>query len=551
MIRHFFLITLISFQSILAFGQNKEINSLLLTKIDSLFHSHFKADKPGCAFAIIRDGKTIFKKVEGMANLEHGQSITDSTVFNIASVSKQFTTYLALLLEEEGKLSFQDDIRTHLPELNHLPYKITIKDLTNHTHGLANSYELASLKGITTFGQMNHEQTLKMLLNIKHPNYEVGDKYEYNNTGYILLSEIITRVANKSFKELLKQKIFLPLGMKHTEAIDDNAIVVAGKAYSYEIVGDQYQNLPLKLSSIGSSGIYSSLNDMILWANNYQRTKVGKPEFYRKMQEATILNSGQVIKYGMGLQFENYKGLDIVFHGGGTAAYRSYILHIPKHNLSFTLIANSNDFSGLDMVYRSIDILFKKFIKEENEVIVKLSEEQLLKFNGTYEFQPGVYFKIMAKDDSLFFQSHGSLGWDYLPHLRNNTFTFPPIPYSHLTFHKDRFDFRVADFTYECLKTKMATPQLSKLNLADYKGFFKNNEHNIIFELEVLENQLILKRRDGIRLTLIPFSSSSFFSDQLGKLDFTYDKNGRVIEFKLSGQNFNNLIFYKECLSTF
>jgi CubicO group peptidase (beta-lactamase class C family) len=331
------IISFLIIQSLFVFGQTNTTAYQSYHKINSLFNTHYKSNTTGAAFAIIKDGETVYKNAIGLANVEYNIPITDSTAFNIASISKQFTTYLALLLEQEGKLSFNDDIKIYLPEFNHLPNKISIKDLTNHTHGLPNSYELAYLKEVLPHGKMNNQQTLKMLLNIQQTNFNVGDKYEYSNTGYILLAEIIERIGKKPFKEQLQEKIFLPLGMNNSQAVDDVNNVIRNKAYSYRLVNNEYENHPVKLSTIGSSGINATINDMISWAKNYQNPTVGNKSFYDKMQQATQLNSGKKIDYGLGLQFGTYKGLDIVFHGGGTVAYRSYILHIPKHQLLFSI----------------------------------------------------------------------------------------------------------------------------------------------------------------------------------------------------------------------
>src|SRR5690606_2557517 len=314
------------------------------------------------------------------------------------SVSKQFTTFLALLLEEEGKLSFNDDIRIYLPELEHLPNNITIKQLTNHTHGLSNADELAKLKGLKL---MTHQEVVKMLLNIKQVNFKAGEKYEYNNTGYILLSEIIERVGKKPFKEQLQEKIFLPLSMKDTKVVDNENMVIKNKAYSYNLDNDIYVKNPIALSNIGSSGIYTTINDLALWAKNYQNTIIGNRSIYEKMQTATLLNSGKQIKYGLGLQFDNYKGIDVIFHGGGSASYRSYILHVPRHKLSIIFLSNANDFSGLDVVYKSIDFLLKDDIKIKTSEKIAISNEQLKKYTGTYEIKLDVYYNIIAKKDTL------------------------------------------------------------------------------------------------------------------------------------------------------
>lgn len=537
-----FIISLLITQSISVLSQTNTPPQQSLDKVDSLFNSHYTSDKTGAALAIIKNGKTIYKSVEGLANVEYNIPITNSTTFNIASISKQFTTYLALLLEQEGKLSFNDDIRKYLPELKHLSANITIKQLTNHTHGLSNPDEIAQLKGLNT---MNHQEVVKMLLNINHVNFKAGEKYEYNNTGYILLSEIIERVGQKPFKEQLQEKIFIPLGMKNTKVVDNNNMVVKKKAYSYNLNNGIYESNPVVLSTIGSSGIYTTIDDLALWAKNYQNPVVGNSAFYEKMQTLTLLNSGKEIKYGLGLQFDNYKGVDIIFHGGGTASYRSYILHAPKYKLSIVFLSNANNFSGLDVVYQSLDLLLKDDIKTKTPAKIAISNEQLKKYTGTYEFQPGVYYNIIAKKGVLYFQSFGTKELNLLPYLHGNTFNFPYIPHTKFIFYEDKFDFKIADFTYECFKTIIEQPNTSEIELTDFTGTFRNKEHNMVYDLSIAENKLTLTRTFGNPIVLNSLTLGSFYSPELGKLDFTYDSNGKVIAFKLSGQNFKNIVFTK------
>ncbi len=545
--KHRILITTFLFllvQSQIVLGQSNTIEQQSFTEIDSLFNDLYQSNRTGAAFAIVKNGETVYKNFKGLANIEYHLPITDSTAFHIASVSKQFTTFLALLLEKEGKLSFEDDIRNYLPELNHLSNTITIKDLTNHTHGLPNIDELAHLKGVLPQAEMTHHEIVQFLLKIKRTNFNTKDNYEYNNTGYILLAEIIERVGKKSFKEQLKEKIFLPLDMHHSVAINDKSIVVKNKAYSYQLINDTYQNYPLKLSAIGASGINTTLNDLIGWAKNYQNPIVGTREFYDKMEQATYLNSGKKINYGLGLQFGTYNGLRIVFHGGGDVGYRAYMLHIPKHKLSIIILANTNDFSPLDAVYETIDILLKDDAKDEASKKVELSNEKLKRFEGTYEFYPGNYWTIIAENGTLNFQQFGTKDLNPLPYLNGTTFEFPYIPYSKFVFYENRFDFHIADFTYECNKTTINQPNQNEIKLEEFTGIFKNEEFNIIYELETKNSKLIVKRAfDSIVLN--PLTTKSFYSPNLGKLDFIYNSNGIVKGFELSGQNFKNIVFEK------
>ena len=178
-------------------------------------------------------------------------------------------------------LSFGDDIRLYLPELKHLSHKISIEQLTNHTHGLPNVDELAALKGTN---QLTHHEVVKMLLNIKQANFAPGDDYQYNNTGYVLLTEIIERIGDKSFNEQLNEKIFSVLGMNNTQAVGNYNEVIHNKAYSYQQLNDQYIKNPVQISTMGSSGLYTNIEDLALWAKNYYNTIVGKPEFYERME---------------------------------------------------------------------------------------------------------------------------------------------------------------------------------------------------------------------------------------------------------------------------
>lgn len=536
-----FLIALIFSSNLHVFAQSN-FEKLNLKKVDSLFNFLYKKDKTGAAFAIIKNGKTIYKNTKGLANVEHQISINNGTVFNIASVSKQFTTYLALMLEEEGKLSFTDDIRKYLPELEHLPYKITIKQLTNHTHGLPNIDELARLKSAS---KMAHWQIVQMALNIKQINFKPGEKYQYGNTAYLLLTEIIKRVGKKPFNTQLKEKIFKPLRMKNSQANGYASSVITNKATSYRIINNTYIYNPIELETMGSSGIYTNINDMILWVKHYYNTEVGKQIFYTKMKAPTMLNSYKKIKYGMGLQFDNYKGLEIVFHGGGTASYRSYILHVPKHSLSFVFLSNSGDFSGLDMIYKSLNFVLKNELEIKKPIKTKYTNKQLQQFTGTYEQSPSNYYTIFAESNKLYFKTYGTEEKLLLPILEKNTFNFSALPYSKFVFSKNKLNFFISDFNYECKKVSINPPKKESINLSNFIGVYRNKTHRITLELVLDNKDLKVKRVFNDDFILSPLTKTIFYAQGFGKLDFKHDSNKQVIGFKISGANFKNIEFKK------
>lgn len=526
------------------FGQSETLDKETIKKIDSVFNAYHPQNETGSIISIIKNEKTVYSNKKGLANIEHQVLITDSTVFNIASVSKQFTIFLALILEEEGKLSLNDDIRLYLTELKDVSKKITIKQLANHTHGLPNPDELAQLKGVKT---MYHKQVLKMLLKIKQVNFETGEKLEYNNTGFILLSEIIERVGKKPFKEQLQEKIFLPLGMHHTQAVGYKDEVIKNKAYSYKRWGDTYINYPVRLATMGSSGIYTTINDLGLWAKNYQNTAIGNREFYKKMQDITTLNSGKKTNYGLGVQVDTYKGIDVVFHGGGTESYRSYILHAPKHQLSLLFLSNKGGMLGLDVLYKSLEIILKKYIQEKKADIT-LNNAELKKLEGTYEVFPGTYYTFIAEKGNLYFQEFGTTDKTLLPILDKNVFDCPFIPHSKFVFYNNILDFHIADMTYHAERVDIDIPKSEEVHLNDFTGTFKNTEHNISYDLEIKNNRLTaIHNSIDYDILLNPISKNSFYSKEsfFGKIDFIFNSKKHIIGFKLSGQNLKNIVFKK------
>lgn len=536
---------ILPFQILFAQKRDKEN---LLSQVDSLLNSYYQVNQLGIAIAIIEKGKAIYTKQMGLANMEYGIPISDSTAFHIASVSKQFTAFLAVLLEKEGKLSMNDDIRKYLPELKQLPYKVTLRQLANHTHGLPNLFELAQLKGIGIGDKMAHQEVVQMLLNIKQLNFKPGEKYEYNNTGFVLLAEIIERIIGKPFQEILKNRIFIPLGMKHSIAVDNSSLIVKNRAPSYRLNNGKYENYSFNIMANGSSGISTTINDLSKWAINFQYPSSERRAIFQKMQEKTTLNSGEVIQYGLGLEFRNYKGLDLVFHGGGDAAYRSYVLRVPKYQFSVVILGNSNDFAPLKIVYEIVDL----FLKEHQQEPLKPKEvnyttQELKIFEGTYQMFPGTYYNIIAENDTLYFQSYGTNDKAPLPVIGDGNFLFPYIPTSKFSFYKNRFDFYIADFKYTCTKVELNPPKLEEINLSQFIGVYKSKEFNAEYELVIENNQLIAIHSFNNDIHLHPLSKDSFYTNEpfFGKLDFVEDSQGKVVKFQLSGQNLKDIEFNK------
>jgi len=539
-----FLFSVLSFG--LYSGQSNQKNPI--SRADSLWNTYKHEDTPGMAVAIIKDGKVIYKRTYGLANLESKTPITDSTAFNIASVSKQFTAFIALLAEQEGKLSLDDDIRVYLPELSHLPYKITIRQLANHTHGLPNFSEIKKLQGFGDEFKVTNTEAVHTLLQIKRVNFPPGEQYQYNNTGFTLLAEILRRVYKKDFSQIAKEYVFKPLHMNNTLAIDDPDNIIPNKAESYQPKGSTFVKLPIGQMVSGSSNIYATLVDLCKWAANFQNPIQGSRALYNTMQKNTVLNYGKNIEYGLGLQTEKYKGLDIVFHGGGTGGYRTYILHVPSQQFSVVMLGNGQGFDGLLIAYQLVDF----FLKDQETIPVKpqktsYAPSELKQFGGVYELNPGNYLEISTEGKDLYLGTYNHKGKELLQVIGDNKFKISSIPTASLTFNNGSVKLRIADFTYTAKKVTLNPPKADKMVLNKMVGFYRNEEFNTIYQLLIENNRLIARHPLNGDIELFPLKPASFYSttEYFGQLDFKYDKNNNITKFELSGANLSGIVFKK------
>ena len=538
-----FLFFTISFQTGFAQINQKD----LIRRADSLIKTYDQNNAPGMAFAVIKDGKVIYKKTMGLANLENRTPVTDSTAFNIASVSKQFTAFFALLAERDGRLSLDDDIRTYLPELKHLRSKITIRQLANHTNGLPNISELKKLQGYGDEFKVTNEEAVKTLLRIKNLNFDPGSQYQYNNTGFTLLAEILHRVYKKDFDVLLSEYVTGLLHMKNTMAIANPDNIIPNKAESYQQRGKAFFKLPIGQMVSGSSNIYTTLNDLCRWAVNFQEPILGSPAIYSTMKKNTVLTSGKIIEYGLGLQTERYKGLDIVFHGGGTVGYRTYIMHVPAQRFSVVMLGNKHGFEGLSIVYQLVDL----FLKDQQTVVTRpqkmtYTPSELKEFEGVYKVNPGNYLEIAAQEKDLYVGTYGHKGKEQLQNMGDNKFNITSIPTASLTFMGRSAVLRIADFSYTAEKI-IDLPKANNMALKKLAGFYRNEEFNTIYELLVLNNKLVARHPLNGDIELFPLKPAGFYSttEYFGQIDFKYDKNNEVTEFMLSGANILNIKFKK------
>lgn len=202
--------------------------------VEALFAEYTKPGSPGCALGIYRDGKIVYAKGYGLANIEENVPITPQAVFDIGSTSKQFTAASILLLEQQGKLSIDDDVRKYVPEVPHYGQKITIRNLLNHTSGLRDYLTLMDLAGVNTDGVTTDDDALAVIARQKALNFSPGSEYLYSNSGFFLLSLIVSRASGKTLREFAAENIFQPLGMTRATYRDDHTSLIPNRALAYD-----------------------------------------------------------------------------------------------------------------------------------------------------------------------------------------------------------------------------------------------------------------------------------------------------------------------------
>ena len=398
---------LIKFTLICIFVANNlsaQTNSNAEKKIDSLF-SIYNSKTAGVAVGIVKDGELIYKKGYGTANLEYDIPITPKTIFNVGSVSKQFTTFSIYLLEKQGKVSLNDDIRKYIPDLPIYEKTITIKHLCSHTSGLKDQWALLTLAGWRMDDVITSEQILKILKKQKELNFSPGSQFKYSNSGFTLLTEIVKRVSGKSFSEFAKENIFNPLGMKNTFIFDDNEKIVKNRAYSYGSENGLYSKRNLNSSSVGPSNVYTTVEDLSKWTANFENPKIGDVNFINHFNEVSLLDNGEpaillvrdgeTIFHAKGQFMRNYKGLNVYNHTGSDAGFKSYLGRFQDNKLSIILLSNDESFvsykAGMDIAEFFLSDKFKNRVpitepeKKVEEKPKYISATNLKDFEGQFQ----------------------------------------------------------------------------------------------------------------------------------------------------------------------
>ncbi|WP_135467631.1 serine hydrolase domain-containing protein [Crenalkalicoccus roseus] len=303
------------------------------------------ARAPGAALGLVRGGALVLHEGAGMASIELGVPIGPETCFRIASVSKQFTCAAILLLAREGRLSPEDDIRAHLPELPDLRARITLDHLMRNTSGLRDVLELMRMGGADLSQPCGTEHLLAAILRQRGLNFPPGSRFLYSNTGFLLLGQVVERVAGEPLGAFLERRILLPLGMTRTRLTPEAEAVVPGLATGYLPREGGFVQARHGFPLGGEGGLVSCVEDLALWDRALATGHVIGRDLAEALTMQAPFANGRMNRYARGLEVGEYRGLRTVDHGGLWPGFRSAFLRVP--DLSLTVIALANH-GGVD-----------------------------------------------------------------------------------------------------------------------------------------------------------------------------------------------------------
>ncbi|MGA8212037.1 MAG: serine hydrolase domain-containing protein [Candidatus Sulfotelmatobacter sp.] len=538
------------FACLLVVGKFSAAQDKLTEKVDQIFAEWNTTSSPGCALAVVKDGRIAYEHGYGMANLELGMAITPQSVFDIGSVSKHITAMAILLLEQEHKLSLDDDVRKYLPEIPDYGSKITIRHMLHHTSGLRNYDDLFDLEGIPEADLTTDRDAMDLIVRQKGVNFKAGEEFLYSDTNYFLMSQIVKRITGQTLRQFAQERIFGPLGMTSTHFHDDHTMIVPRRATGYAPhQGGGFEMDMSNFEQLGDGSVMTTVEDLFKWDQNFEHPQVGGPEAIRQLTTPGMLNSGQPIPYAMGLFLDHYRGLNWIHHSGEWVGYRAALSRFPDQHFSTLITCNCvGSMSPMTMAQRVADVyLADEFAKTQTKTSRQNSSNvptsELQKYAGAYWSEKnGALRKFMLHGDKLIMEAGGTT-YDMLP-LGGGQFEArePDIE------HKDKYIFRAGkssgDFKLEAVEGGIPVayeavkgPVLDASHLTDYVGSYVNDELRATWTLVVQNGKLVRQQWMTEDEEVEPAFPDGFIGDiSEGRflMHFNRDRSGQVTSFDVA-----------------
>ena len=543
--------------SLFTFGQSadkKETPMSPNAKMDKLFDFWNRLDQPGFAVVVVKEGQVVYQNVFGLACQEHGVAITPKTVFNIATAAEPFVGMAVALLENEGKLSLDDDVRKYIPEIPDFGTPVKLRHLLFQTSGLRDWLSVLQLGGRDK-EEVTFDQVMKIVKAQKQLAFPPGDRFQDSNANYDLLAETIKRVTGRPFSDWAWENIFKPLKMTRTQFRDNFRSIFDDQAFTYNFTRREYLKGIDNLSLTGSHSLFASIADLAKWLLNLENGQVGGKDVFARMFTAGRLNNGQSSGFGYGLNIEAEKGRWRVSRIGNWAGSGAALVYYPDQKFGFAMLANW-DYDPVEGFLQNIVDTYipapvepvKKSPPAAAKKKVKVSPEILDSYAGDYRIAPGQVCTISRKGDQLIVSLPG-MNFP-LAALSKTEFllAFGDI---RITFQKNK-EGKVQQFVWKQGGEEQIAPKIVLIaptpqELQEFTGSYFNAELDLRYAVELRGDMLIVNAPGQNEIRLAPDEKDRFTTSSrvFPMVIFQRDGENRVTGFIIDSDPVRDLVFKK------
>ncbi len=520
-------------------------------KIDELLASYVSNDSPGLSVKVINQNESVYSKGFGLSNLDYNIKNSDSTVFSLASIAKQFTASAVWALVNDGKISLEDDIRIYLREFPIYDKVIKVKHLLNHTSGIRNYHTLMYLSGFDYANSYyDNNIVLELACKQKGLNNLPGEKVSYSNTNYNLLAIIIEHVSGQNLNDYLKDKILNPLKMHSTFVRVEHGKSIKNKAVGYQKQKDSYKFSSSNQLSYGAGSMGSSVNDMAIWMKMLNEQILTFRPLAQFLKTTEILTSGERAKYARGLMIDDYKGYETLNHSGFGFGGRSQLITVLEKQIGILVLTNSQAIDAPRIAYQILDILLlnEEKIQDEDKDEVLFKKQGIEEFIGQYkEINSDMTMKIFVENDSL--KSMGSIG--------KTSATL--MQYDKNKFHRFNSQNVKHDFTpsetHDMVISFGGTPFYFKhakfiesdaVYTSQFVGDFYSDELDVTYRFFVENNTLKLSYKGRESINLNPVQLNEFGNNDRTLYQFIKNEKNRTTGMLLSCDGTVKEIIFKK-----
>jgi CubicO group peptidase (beta-lactamase class C family) len=522
-------------------------------QVDALFADWNKPDSPGCAIGVMSQGELVYAKGYGLADVARGIPLSQGTVFDIASMTKQFTGATIGLLTLERKLALTDDVRARFPEL-HIDVPVTVDNLLHHTSGLRDYAELNQLRGTEP---TDNEAVLALLGRQESLNFAPGSESVYSNSNYVVLAELVQRIQGKSLAALARERIFSPLKMRSTRFGGNLRDDPPNLANSYfPAAPGKFVSITRASQTVGDGNLLTPGRDLALWDENFYSNRVGGKALAEMMRTPATLTTSKQAPYGFGLMFGDYRGAPTEAHGGSYHGFRTELLRFPRQHFSVAVLCNVASANASALAAQIADIYLADVLQplpkaDPAPVEVKIDPQVFDEYVGEYAFDNNgerVVMMFGRQGERFFFQPVGQSAVEIFAASETEFFMKvapgriafergPDGTVNRVTLHRTLGDL----IAQRIVATSTSPPQ----SLDDLAGIYYSQELDAQLGLSILDGRLTVNNSSGFRTPLAPRSEKTFALPGGATFEFSRGNDGQVSGFEYSSPRVRGLKFVR------